>query len=320
MVNSSQGFDADWAPPLRPVRTEELVVRKYGGSSLATPGMVGAVAGEVAALTGAGDRVVLVVSAMGDTTDRLIALAREFAEPPVPRELDQLMATGEQVSAAVLALALARRGVKAVSLSGDQAGIEVSGEPGAGMIVRIDPSRIIARLRDEQVVVVAGFQGRDADGELLTLGRGGSGTTAVALAAALGSSECEICTDVHGVRTADPRIVPDTRPVRTISYDAMFELADLGARVLHPISVELACRHGVAVRVKHSLSPGPSTVVTARESPVEGVRRVIGIARPRRATGADRRVRVDLGQLCPRARGFRRVRAETGRSELARSR
>ncbi len=256
-------------------------MRKYGGSSLATPEMVSSVAAEVAALTESGRRVVVVVSAMGDTTDRLVALAGEFAEPPVPRELDQLMATGEQVSAAVLALALAERGVEAVSLSGDQAGIEVSGEPGAGTIVRVDPGRIVARLRDAQVVVVAGFQGRDATGELLTLGRGGSDTTAVALAAALGGPECEICTDVHGVRTADPRIVADTRPVRTISYDTMIELAGLGARVLHPRSVELARRHGVSVRVKHSSIPGPSTVVTAKESSMEGAPRVVGIAHER---------------------------------------
>ncbi|EME55890.1 aspartate kinase [Amycolatopsis decaplanina DSM 44594] len=253
------------------------------------------VAAEVAAIAEAGDRVVLVVSAMGDTTDRLIALAEEFAEPPVPRELDQLMATGEQVSASVLAMALAERGVAAVSLSGDQAGIEVSGEPGAGTIVRVDPGKIVARLRDAQVVVVAGFQGRDADGELLTLGRGGSDTTAVALAAALGGSECEIRTDVHGVRTADPRIVPDTRPVRKISYDTMVELAGLGARVLHPRSVELARRHGVAVRVTHSSDPGPSTVVTAGEASLEGTPRVIGIAHERDV----RLVRVEVSASGP---------------------
>lgn len=288
-MNRTQDLDVGLVPSLRSTRSEKLVIRKYGGSSLATPRMVSEVAADVAALVEAGNRVVLVVSAMGDTTDRLIALAGEFAEPPAPRELDQLMATGEQVSAAVLALALAERGVMAVSLTGDQAGILVSGEPGAGTIVRVDPARIIARLRDEQVVVVAGFQGRDANGELLTLGRGGSDTTAVALAAALGGSECEICTDVHGVRTADPRIVPDTRPVRTVSYDVMVELAGLGARVLHPRSVELACRHGVAVRVKHSSSPGPSTVVTA-ESSLEAATRVIGIAHERDV----RLVRVEL--------------------------
>ncbi|WET76370.1 aspartate kinase [Amycolatopsis sp. QT-25] len=280
-MNSSPDLELSLNLPLQKTRNEGPVIRKYGGSSLATPGMVSDVAAEVAAIAEAGNQVVLVVSAMGDSTDRLIALAGEFAESPDPRELDQLMATGEQVSASVLAMALAERGVRAVSLSGDQAGIEVAGEPGAGTIARVDTGKILTRLRDSQVVVVAGFQGRNADGELLTMGRGGSDTTAVALAAALGGAECEIRTDVHGVRTADPRIVPDTRPVRTISYDAMVELAELGARVLHPRSVELARRHGVAVRVTHSSETGPSTVVTAGESSLEGTPRVIGIAHER---------------------------------------
>ncbi|RSN45940.1 aspartate kinase [Amycolatopsis sp. WAC 04197] len=295
MVNSSPKLDVSPNPPLPKTRNEGLVIRKYGGSSLATPEMVHNVAAEVAAIAEAGHRVVLVVSAMGDSTDRLIALAGEFAEPPVPRELDQLMATGEQVSASVLAMALAERGIEAVSLSGDQAGIEVAGEPGAGTIVRVDPGKIVERLRDARVVVVAGFQGRNADGELLTLGRGGSDTTAVALAAALGGSECEIRTDVHGVRTADPRIVRDTRAVRTISYDAMVELAGLGARVLHPRSVELARRHGVAVRVTHASDPGPSTVVTAEEPSLEGTPRVIGIAHERDV----RLVRVEVSASGP---------------------
>ncbi|MFI0798567.1 aspartate kinase [Amycolatopsis lurida] len=295
MVNFSPELDVSPDSALRNSRSEALVIRKYGGSSLATPEMVNQVAAEVAAIAATGERVVLVVSAMGDSTDRLIALAGEFAEPPAPRELDQLMATGEQASAAVLAMALTERGVEAVSLSGDQAGIEVAGEPGAGTIVSVDPGRIVARLRDAQVVVVAGFQGRNADGELLTLGRGGSDTTAVALAAALGGSECEIRTDVHGVRTADPRIVRDTRPVRTISYDAMAELAGLGARVLHPRSVDLARRHGVAVRVKHSSDPGPSTVVEAGEEPLEDTPRVIGIAHERDV----RLVRVEVSASDP---------------------
>ncbi|UMP04770.1 aspartate kinase [Amycolatopsis sp. EV170708-02-1] len=294
-MNSSPKLDLSPDPPLPKTRSEGLVIRKYGGSSLATPEMVNEVAADVAAIAETGDRVVLVVSAMGDSTDRLIALAGEFAEPPAPRELDQLMATGEQVSASVLAMALAERGVEAVSLSGDQAGIEVAGEPGAGTIVRVDPGRILARLRDARVIVVAGFQGRDADGELLTLGRGGSDTTAVALAAALGGSECEIRTDVHGVRTADPRIVRDTRVVRTISYDAMVELAGLDARVLHPRSVELARRHGVAVRVTHASDPGPSTVVTAGEPSLEGTPSVIGIAHERDV----RLVRVEVSATGP---------------------
>ena len=262
-------------------RVEGLVVRKYGGSSLATPELVRGVAARVAELAATGRPVVVVVSAMGDATDRLVALAGQLADRPDPRELDQLLATGEQVSAAVLALALTRRGVDAVSLTGDQAGIEVTGGPGAGTIAAIDPDRILDGLSRGRVVVVAGFQGRDAGGELRTLGRGGSDTTAVALAVALGAAECEICTDVEGVRTADPRIVPDTRPVPSISYEAMSELARGGARVLHPRSVELAGRHGVTVRVRHSSRTGPSTRVRAAEPALERGAEVVGIAHDR---------------------------------------
>lgn len=262
-------------------RVAGIVVRKYGGSSLATPELVRGVATQVADLAAAGRRVVVVVSAMGDATDRLVALAGQFADRPDPRELDQLLATGEQVSAAVLALALTRRGVAAVSLTGDQAGIEVTGGPGAATIAHIDPDRILDALGGGRVVVVAGFQGRDAVGELRTLGRGGSDTTAVALAAALGAAECEICTDVEGVRTADPRIVPDTRPVPSISYEAMSELARGGARVLHPRSVELAGQHGVTVHVRHSSRTGASTRVRAAEPALERGAEVVGIAHDR---------------------------------------
>ncbi|MGW3965129.1 aspartate kinase [Amycolatopsis sp. NPDC005003] len=258
-----------------------IVVRKYGGSSLATPKLVRGVAAQLADLAAAGRRVVVVVSAMGDATDRLVALAGQFAERPEPRELDQLLATGEQVSAAVLALALTRRGVDAVSLAGDQAGIEVTGGPGAATIARIDPRRILEGLRAGRVVVVAGFQGRDAGGELRTLGRGGSDTTAVALAAALGAAGCEICTDVDGVRTADPRIVPDTRGVPSISYEAMSELARGGVRVLHPRSVELAGQHGVTVHVRHSSGTGASTRVRAAGPALERGPEVIAIAHDR---------------------------------------
>ncbi|ONI89659.1 aspartate kinase [Actinosynnema sp. ALI-1.44] len=252
-------------------------MRKYGGSSLARPELVRGVAEDVAALSRRGKRVVVVVSAMGDTTDHLVMLAEQYSARPSPRELDQLMATGEQVSAAVLALALLELGVDAVSLSGDQAGIVVAGPPGAGVIVRIDPSRITELLHDGKVVVIAGFQGRDANGELRTLGRGGSDTTAVALAAALASHECEICTDVHGVHTADPRLVPDTQPVPAVSYQAMAELAYYGARVLHPRSVLLAESRRVPVRVLHSSRPGPATSLGDVE-PVERGHEVVGIA------------------------------------------
>lgn len=232
----------------------------------------------------------MVVSAMGATTDDLVALAGKVAIRPDRRELDQLMATGEQVSAAVLALALQRRGVKAVSLSGDQAGVVVDGPAGDAVIVRVDATRIFERLREAQVVVVAGFQGRDRDGELRTLGRGGSDTTAVALAAALGVS-CEIYTDVEGVHTADPRIVRDSTPLPSVSYRAMTELAGNGARVLHPRSVALAERRAVPLRVTHS-SGGEAGTVVENAQPLEGGPEVVGIAHERqvrlvRLTGDD---------------------------------
>jgi aspartate kinase len=258
-----------------------LVVRKYGGTSLAAPGLVRRAAADVAACARTGRAVVVVVSAMGDTTDRLTELARQFADAPDPRELDQLLATGEQVSAAVLALALRRCGVAAVSLSGDQAGIETGGEPGAATVARIDPRPVLARLRRGQVVVVAGFQGRDAAGELRTLGRGGSDTTAVALAAALGATECDIRTDVPGVHTADPRIVPGSRPLASIRTDVMAELARGGAAVLHPRSVELAGRHGVTVLVGHATRTGPGTTVRPGPPELERGTEVVGIAHAR---------------------------------------
>lgn len=257
-----------------------FVVRKYGGSSLATFGQIRAAAEELSGLTTDGTKVVVVVSAMGDTTDRLVALAGQVAERPDSRELDQLMATGEQVSAALLAMALIEHGVCAVSLTGDQAGIVVRGRPGAAVIERVDAARILERLRHWQIVVVTGFQGLDDQGELRTLGRGGSDITAVALAAALGWRDCEIRTDAHGVRTADPRIVADTRPVPTVPYDAMAELADRGAKVLHPSSVQLAARHGVRVHVAHTAPGGSGTIVTAGE-PRDGGHRVVGIAHER---------------------------------------
>jgi aspartate kinase len=255
----------------------DVVVQKYGGTSLATVELIRQAAGRVAALAKTGRRVAVVVSAMGDTTDSLLALAAQLAEKPDPRELDQVLATGEQVSAALFALALATHGVHAVSLTGDQAGIVVTGRHGAGVITRIDTARITDRLCPGQVVVVAGFQGRNTQGELLTLGRGGSDTTAVALAAALGSNECAIYTDVRGVRTADPRVVGDTQPVPTVSYDAMAELSRSGARVLHPRAVELAALREVSVRVAHSSNQGPGTTIEAADR-LESRQTVVGIA------------------------------------------
>ncbi|GAA1964380.1 aspartate kinase [Amycolatopsis minnesotensis] len=272
-----------------------LVVRKYGGSSLATPELVRAVATKIATAAERGQQVVVVVSAMGATTDDLVTLAGKVAIRPDPRELDQLMATGEQASAAVLALALQRRGVKAVSLSGDQAGVVVDGPAGDAVIAHVDASRIFDRLREAQVVVVAGFQGRDRDGELRTLGRGGSDTTAVALAAALGVS-CEIYTDVKGVHTADPRIVRDSTPLPSVSYRAMTELAGNGARVLHPRSVALAERRAVPLLVTHSAGEGAGTTVEDAP-PLEAGPEVVGIAHERQV----RLVRLTCGDV-PRGR------------------
>ncbi|MGW3963583.1 aspartate kinase [Amycolatopsis sp. NPDC005003] len=284
MVSTTKFLDHPAANPADVVRPATVVVRKYGGSSLATADHVRAVAAELAALCDREARIVVVVSAMGDTTDQLAALARTFADQPDRRELDQLVATGEQVSAAILALALAQQGVPAVSLSGGQAGIRVRGQAGAGVIDHVDPSPALRRLRKHRVVVVAGFQGRDADGELLTLGRGGSDATAVALAAALGRAECVICTDVHGVYTADPRVVPDARLLTVVGAGLMGELARQGARVLQAESVELAARHGIRVRVVHSAHPGPGTVVDPDPLPVGGSE-VVAIAHRRAAGG-----------------------------------
>jgi aspartate kinase len=254
-----------------------VVVQKYGGTSLATVELIQLAAKRVADLAKAGRHVAVVVSAMGNTTDNLVALAERLAEKPDPRELDQILATGEQVSAALFALALAQHGVHAVSLTGDQAGIVATGRHGAGVIAGIDTARISDRLCRGQVVVVAGFQGRNTHDELLTLGRGGSDTTAVALAAALRADECAIYTDVHGVRTADPRVVSDTQPVPRVSYDAMAELSRSGAQVLHPRAVELAALRDVPVRVAHSSNQGPGTTVEAAER-LEGQQTVVGIA------------------------------------------
>ncbi|MEU7526919.1 aspartate kinase [Saccharothrix sp. NPDC042600] len=256
-----------------------VLVRKYGGSSLATPARVRAVARALADVVGAGHRVVVVVSAMGRTTDDLVALARLVGDRPDPRELDQLLATGEQASAALVALALRGLGVRAGSLCGDQAGIVVGGRPGAGVVQHVERGRLLARLRQWDVAVVAGFQGRTEDDDVRTLGRGGSDTTAVALAAALGGDDCEIFTDVPGVLTADPSVVPGARRLPTVPYDVMLELAGRGAKVLHPRSVAVAARHGVRLRVAHTERPEVGTTVAA--APLEGGHRVVGVAHER---------------------------------------
>jgi aspartate kinase len=243
-----------------------VVVQKYGGSSLATPAHVHAVADRVAATRNRGDSVLVVVSARGDTTDQLLGLAGQFTDgtPDVRREVDQLLATGECASAALLAIALVGRGVPAVSLTGPQAGIQVRGRHGAGFIDSIGTGRIDALLTLGNVVVVAGFHGLDDQDDLVTLGRGGSDTTAVALAAVIGADRCEIYTDVDGVYTADPRLVPSARPMAAVACDVMAEMAFAGARVLHSRCVELAAARGVRVYVRNSFGNQLGTLIARR--------------------------------------------------------
>ncbi len=209
-----------------------LVVQKYGGSSVANAERIKAVAQRVASSQDAGNRVVVVVSAMGDTTDDLLALTSQITEDPNVRELDLLLSTGEIVSSALLAMALRELGKEAISLTGRQAGIMTDGQCSHASIIDLEPSRIHRELRHGRVVIVAGFQGMTTTDEIATLGRGGSDTTAVALAAAVGGDLCEIYTDVEGVFTADPRLVASARKLREIGYEEMLELAQQGARVM----------------------------------------------------------------------------------------
>src|SRR5919199_898023 len=238
-----------------------IVVQKYGGSSVATAEHIKAVAQRVKKAHESGLSLVVVVSAMGKTTDRLLALAHEVSRDPSPREIDQLLSTGELQSVALLAMALHDRGVAATSLSGSQAGMKITGRYGSGVISEIRPERMRSLLAEGQVVIVAGFQGENALGDVMTLGRGGSDTTAVALAAALGAERCEIYTDVEGVYTADPRVVPAARRIPLISPAEMAEMAWRGAKVMHPRAVELGALHGVEIHVRCSFNESPGTII-----------------------------------------------------------
>ncbi|MEW6726139.1 MAG: aspartate kinase [Bacillota bacterium] len=238
-----------------------IVVQKYGGSSVADPERIRRVAERVAATKEQSRDVVVVVSAMGDTTDHLIELAHKVSSDPPAREMDMLMATGEQVSIALVVMALEGMGFKAVSLTGEQAGIKTDGVFNKASIAGVDPSRIRSELERGRIVVVAGFQGVDEQGEITTLGRGGSDTTAVAVAAALKADFCEIYTDVDGVYTADPRVVPEARKLDVISHDEMLELASLGAVVLHPRAVELAKLYSVPLVVRSSFNNNAGTLI-----------------------------------------------------------
>lgn len=238
-----------------------LVVQKFGGSSVADIDKIKNVARRVIAERDQGNQVVVVVSAMGDLTDDLISLAGQTGENQVEREMDMLLTTGEQQSAALLTMALHNMGCSAVSLTGWQGGIETDPVHARARIAGIKPDRIKKELADGKVVVVAGFQGLSPNGDLTTLGRGGSDTTAVALAAVLKADVCDIYTDVDGVYTADPRIVKEASKLDAISYDEMLELASLGSGVLQPRAVEFAMHYDVTIQVRSSFSLQPGTLV-----------------------------------------------------------
>ena len=237
-----------------------LVVQKYGGTSVADAERIRNVARRVVGAKERGDEVVVTVSAMGKATDELIDLARSVTAHPAPRELDLLLSTGELVSCSLLSMALRDLNAPAVSLTGQQAGIRTDTTYGRARIAQIDSSRVRQELDSGKVVIVAGFQGISDDMEVTTLGRGGSDTTAVALAAALEADRCEVYTDVEGIYTADPRVVPDALKLREISYEEMLELASYGAK-MHPRSIELAAVYGVPVLVASSFVDAPGTLI-----------------------------------------------------------
>jgi len=261
-----------------------LVVQKFGGSSLADADRIRRVARRIARERAAGSDLVVVVSAMGDATDELLALAHGITDDPDSRELDMLLATGEHQSATLVSMALHALGLPAISLTGPQAGITTDGRYGKARIANIEPRRVQAEIEKGKVVIVAGFQGLSgdtaADAEITTLGRGGSDTTAVALAARLGADRCQIFTDVRGIYTADPRHVPDARQLPVIGYEEMLDLAGQGAQVMQARAVELGWVNGVVIEVLSSFEDAPGTLI--KEDPfVEQRNKVRGLAHDR---------------------------------------
>lgn len=258
----------------------DIVVQKYGGSSVADIPKLERVADRVTATARQGKRVCVVVSAMGRTTDDLIRLANQITDSPQRRELDMLLSTGERITMALLAMAIQKRGLEAISFTGSQSGIITNDRHSGARIIEVRPIRIQDELERNKVVIVAGFQGMSYRREITTLGRGGSDTTAVALAAALGAS-CEICSDVDGVYTADPRVVPDAHRLDSISYEEMQELAEHGAKVLNAQAVEWARRSGIHIYARATHVDGGGTQVGAQGSGREacGVASAAGLVR-----------------------------------------
>jgi aspartate kinase len=255
-----------------------LIVQKFGGTSVGSVERIGQVAEKVARFRQQGHDVVVVVSAMSGETNRLIALAHEVQERPVPREMDVLISTGEQVTTALLSMALNKLGVKAKSYNGSQVRILTDNSHTKARIREIDDKRLRAGLEAGYVVVVAGFQGVDEHGNITTLGRGGSDTTAVALAAALKADECQIYTDVDGVYTTDPRVVDGARRLDQITFEEMLEMASMGSKVLQIRAVEFAGKYQVPLRVLHSFKEGPGTLITLEDANKMETPTIAGIA------------------------------------------
>ena len=248
-----------------------LIVQKYGGSSVANAERIKNVARRVVKTKKAGNQVVVVVSAMGDMTDDLIALSEQLTKNASDREMDMLLSTGEQVSVALLAMAIEEMGQPAISMTGPQLGILTDQFHTRARIQDINTERIKRALKDGQIVIAAGFQGKTASGEITTLGRGGSDLTAVALAKALKAKHCEIYTDVDGIYTTDPRIVPDAKKIDVISYDEILELASLGAKVMHSRSIEVGKRFNIPIYVRNSMNEREGTLITKETKKMEDI-------------------------------------------------
>ncbi len=251
--------------PDEPPAAAGTLVMKFGGTSVADPEKIRRVASRLVGAKRAGNRVVAVVSAMGQHTDELVSLAHEVSPQPKPREMDMLISVGERISCALVAMAIADLGLDAISLTGSQAGIVTDTVHGKAKIVEVRAHRIHEALDSDRIVLVAGFQGVSTDFDITTLGRGGSDTTAVALAAALGADACEIYTDVEGVFTADPRLVPGARKLHAVSYEEMLEMAASGAKVLALRSVEFARNHGVNLHVRSTFTGEEGTWITEED-------------------------------------------------------
>ena len=250
---------------------KKIVIQKYGGTSVGSIDRIRAVAERVAAAHEAGNHVIVVLSAMSGQTDRLTDMAHEITANPSDREMDMLLATGEQVTIALLAMALQHMGHPAISMTGSQANILTDMAHTKARIMEIPTDRLLGELKKGKILIVAGFQGVTTNGDITTLGRGGSDTSAVALAATLKADVCEIYTDVDGVFTTDPNIVPEARKIDRISYEAMLEMASLGAKVLQIRSVEFAMKYGVTIHVRSSFNDNTGTIVTKEEPDMEEV-------------------------------------------------